>query len=430
MIAPADVLKIKCKFVKDAATYFNAKKYFIDGNNTAILCTYLQLLQAEDEACVDDEVACTLRETARLFKDAACTSVDEYTCEEQLPITLAVSDSYSCNYVAALYNSTGASPLMEFSLTNNSETVTGTITSKLTSSCNTTPETDVFTNQQSYADRPKASTRLGVGGTFSGAVTGTSIIKVLRVYETDEFGILQPTPIDLDLDPTTSIYYGPSVSFPDLVTVTPSDVQAGSAPAVFLEAFENLMDNVSRVRYGVTGKHRLRGVSTNGGNYIYVDSAPVHNPSGYLFGINRSDAYIKVDTISGDRTATNIGFLSPSSVINGTANYVLSCGTVTLTVPTTSISTPIDYAQTSFNKITLSSNFSSDSIPFTANALTCAAKELTATYDTTKVSSVEWTNSDDDVLSTTSTVTVSLAGVYTFTATMPNGCVISETITI
>jgi len=57
MIAPADVLKIKCKFVKDLATYFNAKKYFIDGTNDNILCTYLQLLQAENEACVDDEDA-------------------------------------------------------------------------------------------------------------------------------------------------------------------------------------------------------------------------------------------------------------------------------------------------------------------------------------------------------------------------------------
>lgn len=430
MIAPADVLKIQCKFVKDLATYFNAKKYFIDGTNDNILCTYLQLLQAENEACIDDEDACTLRELARKFKDAACEQVDEFTCEEQLPITLKVNDSYSCNYMAALYNSTGISPLMEFSLENNSDEITGVISSKLTSSCNTTPEVEEFTNQQSYSDRPKASTRLGVGGTFGGALTGVSIIKTLRVYETDEFGILIPTAIDLDLDPNTSIYYGPSVSFPDLVTVTPSDLQAGSAPAVYEEAFENLMDNVSRVRYGDPGFHRLRGTTTNAGNYLYVASAPVHNPTGYLFGINRADAYIVVDTITGDRTTTNVGFLTPSSVINGTASYVLSCGTVTLTIPITSINTPMDYAQTTFNKIVLSSNFSADSIPFTANALTCAAKELLATYNTTNVSSVAWTNSDDEELSTTDTVTVSLAGVYTFTATMTNGCVVSQTITI
>jgi hypothetical protein len=429
MIAPADVLKIKCKFVKDAAAYFNAKKYFLDGTNTSILCIYLQLLQAENEACIDDEDACTLREIARLFKDPACTSVDEYTCEEQLPITLTVNDSYSCNYAAALYNTTGASPLMEFSIANNSEVITGTITSRLTSSCNTTPVDTVFTNQQSYSDRPKGSTRLGVGGTFGGALTAVSIIKTLRVYETDEFGILQPDPIDLDLNPLTSIYYGPSVDFPTLSAVTPSDLQAGSSPAVFEEAFETLMDNVSIVRYGDPGLHELKGTTTNAGNYLYVASAPIHNPSGFLFGINRNDAYILVDTISGDRSTTSVGYLSPSSVINGTANYVLSCGTVTLNIPTISISTPMDFAQTTFNKIVLTSNFASGPISYTSNTLTCLAKELKATYDATNVVSVAWTNSDDDELSTTDTVTVSLSDTYTFTATMNNGCVVSQTIT-
>lgn len=430
MIAPADVLKIQCKYVKDLATYLNARKYFIDGTDDAIVCAYLQLLQAENESCIDDETACTLRELARKFKDASCAQVDEYTCDEQFPVTLKVNDSYSCNYTAALYNSTGMSPLMEFSLTNNSDIVTGTITSKLTSSCNTTPETDVFTNQQSYTDRPKASTRVSIGGSFGGALSALSIIKTLRVYETDEFGILIPEAIDLDLAPATSMYYSPSVTFPDLVTVTPSDVQMGASYAVFLEAFENLMDNVSRVRYGVPGKHRLRAHPTNNGTYLNLGSAPVHNPTGHLFGINRADAYIVVDTVIGDRTSTNVGFLTPSSVINGTATYPLSCGSITLSIPITSISTPIDYAQTSFNKIVLSSNFSSDSIPYTTSSLTCAAKELVATYSTTNVVSVAWTNSDDEVLSTTDTVLVSLAGVYTFTVTTSTGCVVSKTITI
>jgi len=319
---------------------------------------------------------------------------------------------------------------MEFSLTNNSEVITGITTSKLTSSCNTTPETDVFTKHQSYYDRFKASTRLGIGSSFNGALTATSYIKVLRVYETDEFGILQPDPIDLDLDPATSIYYGPSVSFPTLVSVTPSDLQFGSATAVLTEAFENLMDNVSVVRYGVVGKHRLRAWTQSSGSFINVGSAPVHNPTGNLFGINRSDVYVKIYTPSGDLTSTTVAFLSASSVINGTASYPLSCGTITLTIPITSINTPMDYAQTTFNKIVLSSNFSADSIPFTANALTCAAKELVATYDTTNVTSVAWTNADDDVLSTTDTVTVSLTGTYTFTVTASTGCIVSQTITV
>lgn len=430
MIAPADVLKIKCKFVKDAAAYFNAKKYFIDGTNTEILCSYLELLQAENEACVDDETACTLKETARLFKDAACTSVDEFTCEEQLPITLTVDDSYNCRFTAGLYNSTGASPLMEFSLQNDSEEIQGRLISRLTSTCGTTPEDEYINNQQSYSDRPLGSTRLGLGGTFGGALTAVSIIKVLRVYETDEFGILQPDAINLDLDPNTSIYYGPSVDFPDLATVTPSDLQMGSASAVFTEAFNTLMDNVSLVRYGVTGRHALLGTVTNGGTYLSVTSAPLHNPATYFFGINRADPYIKVDTISGDRTNTNIGFLTATSIINGTVNYTLSCGTVSLVVPTTSVSTPIDYAQTSFNKISLTSNFSSTPVTFTSNTLTCPIKVLMATYDSTNVTNVFWSNADEDILSTTSTVTTGLAGVYTFTAIMNNGCTVTKSVTI
>lgn len=433
MIVPADVLKIKCKFVKDLANYFTAKKYFIDADDTQSICSYLSLLQAENESCVDDDTACKLRELATSYKDAACTSSTTTPCDAQVDITLTVNNTSACIYTGSLYNSTGTSQLMKFSLGINTDEITGTILSKALSTCGPTGLSDIFTNQLSYTDRAKGNTRVGIGSKFNGVLSATSYITTLRVYETDEFGILQNTPIDLDLDPETSDYYGPSGPFPDLASVTPSDLQFGSSTAVFTEAFETLMDNVSLVRYGVTGKHKLRGwLQTQGGStYINVASSPVNLPASYLFGMNRNDLYMKVNVDGTSYTTTGpVAFLTPSSVINGTSNFTVPCGTVTLNIPTTSITTPLDYAQTSFNKIVLQSNFSSQAVPFTTNSVSCANTTLLATYDDTNVDSVEWRNRFDDVITTLDTVTVSSAGTYTFYVTTNNGCIINKSITI
>ena len=429
MIAPADVLKLKCRFIQEAYAYFYGAQYFLDGQICIVKDAYLDALNAIQSNCLSDDALCVLKDKLKK-SPAACDVTDVLTCDEQLPVSLSLIDSSSCNFAAGLYNSTGPSTLMEFSLADNSQVITGTITSKLTNSCGLPIESDVFTNQQSYSDRPKGSTRLGPSGTFGNALEATSYIKTLRVYETDEFGVFQDVPIDLDLDPETSDYYGPSAPFPDLVSVTPSDLQMGSSVAVFKEAFQTLMDNVSLVRYGVIGKHDIAAWPTNNGKYLNIGSAPKHNPSGNWFGINRQNAYIKVATASGDRTATLVGFLLPASIINGTASYNLSCGTINLTIGNSSVTSPLDYAQTTFNKIVLASNFAALPLTYTSNSLTCNVKTLVATYDATNVTSVAWTNSDDEVLSTTDTVTTGLAGVYTFTVNLSNGCTIIKTITI
>lgn len=432
MIAPANVITLKCRLVAEAAKYFKNKQFFVDNSLEPLKCAWLDMKLAVNGDCLDDELTCTINDLAKKNKQTACSPLDTVTCEDQLPITLTVSDSSACTYTANTYNSTGVSPLAEFSLTNNSDVITATLTSKLTNSCNSEIESNTLTNQITYTDRPKGNVRVMCGGgTYGGALTPDSYPKILRVYETDAFGTLINTPIDLDLDPDTSDYYGPSVPFPDLAVVTPSDLHMGSAYSTQLEAWETLMDNVSIVRYGVPGLHRIRGWATNNGTSFNLGSAPMHNPAGNFFGINRNDVYTKVWTPSGDKTSSGTAtYLNGTSVISGSFNYDLLCGAVNHTINSTTITSPVDYSQTSFNKIVLTSNFASQPITQTSNSVSCNNKTLMATYDTANVVSVAWKNPSNATISTSNTVIVGTPGTYTFTATLSNGCQSDKTITI
>lgn len=426
MIVPADVQTLRCRFVAEAAKYFKTKQYFVDYSTDSAKCAWIDYLASKNYVCLDDETSCVLATKASKSKLIPCVASETITCDSQLSVALSVVNTYNCTYTAGLYNSTGASGLAEFSLTNNSDIVTATLISKLTNSCNSTTSDFTITNQATYSDRPKGNVRVTTG------VKGdtTSYIKTLRVYEIDEYGVFNNTPIDLDLDPDTSDYYGPSVPFPDLETVNPSNLVAGTAYSIFIEEFEKLMDNVSLVRYGVVGKHKLRGWPSQNGTYITVGSAPVHNPSGPLFGINRNDAYMKIHTSNGDKFTNTASFLTGSSGFSGTTNYSVSCGSISLGINTTYIDTPVDYSQTSFNKIVLTSNFATTPVTYTVNSLSCATKDLVAMYDSTNVISVQWKNPSNTVISTTASAVATTTGTYTFEVTLNTGCIIQKTIVI
>lgn len=92
----------------------------------------------------------------------------------------------------------------------------------------------------------------------------------------------------------------------------------------------------------------------------------------------------------------------------------------------------INKPSSSFNKITLLSNVGTNGILVTSNITeNCTPTTLSATYTTTgTVSGVSWTDPSAVEISTTSVATVDDPGTYTFTVTLENGCVISETILV
>lgn len=84
-----------------------------------------------------------------------------------------------------------------------------------------------------------------------------------------------------------------------------------------------------------------------------------------------------------------------------------------------------------FNHIDLISPFANGSVQVTSNSnLSCTYTTLSASYITTNVDSVEWLDPDNNQISTSSSVTVTDAGTYTFNATLNNGCIVTKTITI
>jgi hypothetical protein len=248
----------------------------------------------------------------------------------------------------------------------------------------------------------------------------------LYVYETDQNGNFINSQIELDLNPTTSPYY----SGAGLTTLTASDVVFSNAS--WTGNMVTLMNNVSIYRYGVTGKHKLTFNKVFVGasfRRISINTTMVHNPTTRLFGVNKSNgaAYVFIPSTGKETALLDTSAVSITST-NFYSNNVITtnCGTVVGIVD--GISRPkINGGASNFNVITLIDNYGD--IPLTLYGTTtnsCSFNTVTAVYNPVNVVSVAWLNGDNDNISYTDTANLTSQGLYTFVATLANGCTVSK----
>lgn len=292
MLAPADVLNIKCEFVNKVLAYLSKRRYAVNVCPCTLYPYYARYAKVAiiDNDCLDYDDECAIT-SATKYEHVAVVCTSSTDCNAQVTITLSQEET-SCTQVAGLsktiptgVNSLTSSASATTILTNNSQYVNAYIYLGATSSgtCGSNVGSTTVNGgctSSGCSDDHKFIHWFGMSSVT--AVPYNTYIKTLRVYTTDVTGSLSYS-IDLDLDPTTSPYYVDDITdCPGCSTVLSNEVQFGNAN--FSDAFETLMDNVSIALFGSSALHLMRawgGAPGTGTNLLRLRCGTVHNPASY-----------------------------------------------------------------------------------------------------------------------------------------------------
>jgi len=205
------------------------------------------------------------------------------------------------------------------------------------------------------------------------------------------------------------------------------------------------MDNISIALFGTPGLHNM--YAWWDGNNYRIRCKAVHNPSGnYLFGLNRNDAKLTVQTPSGPHYQgidafgdfdaaphyAPVRFYYNAIEVQAPSNY--DCANITSTIGDQLSYPNYNTLLSNMNKIVFSSSTGLSDYPIevtSGSSESCELVLLEADYTTTKpISSVSWEDPINVEISTTDSAIASGNGVYTFLLNLENGCTIEETISI
>lgn len=438
MLNPADVLKIKCNFAKKVLAYITKRKYVANVCPCVLYPYYSEYGQVAvvNESCLEYEQECALN--SNKYDDPTDCTDQTTSCANQLDITTTLTGR-SCTLTAVVDNLVNGTAYPNMSLNADSSIITGTNYIKVTQTGDCASDATYSTlnggtTSGGTAEEHKATFSFGFNSLNSFNGSDESYIKVLRVYKTDSLGTLVNTPINLDLDPSTSPYYSDNLLCPGCATITASEVEIGDSN--FGDNFTLLMNNVSLSLFSTTDAQYITAAS-DGSNYQLYCKA-LNQPASYLFGINSADPYVMLyDPVSGSsfiQNKINAYYTTPSrfyaSFSYAADDTLYECADLTPVTVADQWSLPsVSTGSTSFNKITLNSPFGMQPLSITtASTVTCSIDVLKALYDTTNVDEVWWTDPGDAIISTSSSAVAQDDGVYTFHVNLINGCSTTKTV--
>lgn len=433
MLQPADVLKIKCKFVEKMVSFLNKRKYEIDACYCDVLPYFADAQLATvfaDAECLDHDDECLLNKKAAKYSDQPELNPGIVSCSDQVDITLTQS-SASCSTSTVVKNSTGQAypkivlyndelyhdAVLNIELTDCDGT---TQVEQIRCGCTGTPEVCTDANRVSGL---MTFTLTTPATTYPGGYINT-----IRLYETDSNGVLINSPMDLDISPSN---VGTWNACGTCTTVNAADLYFSSGN--YATAWVNLMENISKTLYA--GDVNLDASIITGSSLWLYQYRIKHNPSSEWLGPNRNDFFVKIynGTTLVNPSAALLPF-TQGSFLHQEIDFDVDCGTITATADSFAGGGATAGPLANFNYL----QFLTQDIPLpisvsSSGDTSCTLVTLTAVYDTDQtVSSVEWLDPLLSTISTTTTAKVNSddTGEYTFQVTLENGCVVSDTITV
>lgn len=435
MLAPADVLSVKCKFVEKMKKFLEKRKSQVDVCYCEVLPYFADAQLATtlyDADCLDIEDECALEVKADKYGPQPDTSTPtEIPCSAQATISIT-STTDSCATVASVSDPVYGSVYPLINLTADSIYHDGIINLNV-SGCDGKQTVSVRTGCTGDPEVCTDSQRVAGDMTFILTNPATTYpggyIKTLRLYETNSNGVIINSPIDLDVSPAN---VGTWNACGTCSAVNGADLYFSSGN--YKTAWLQLMQNISRTRY--SGADNIAADLTQSSVWLYRYKIK-HLPSSEWLGPNRND--FKVTVYNSDKgsyqvaTTTVVPF-TQGSFLSQTVDFDTTCGTVTASANSFAGGGATLSQYANFNFI----NFLTNTIPLPitagiSGATTCSTATLTASYSTTyAVDSVEWRDPSNTLISNTTTAVINTAvtGTYTFKLILDNGCEITDTIII
>jgi hypothetical protein len=435
MIQAADVLNLGCNFVTAVKRMLNRRSYVAEIDVT---CTYAPLkwwfLGQHEDCLTDGEICEVLSTSASNVTDSTPSpgggSVVVTPCDVQGNLNLLTSTN-SITYNVKALNTLGSVYPLATLVPNSSYITTGVNLVSYTGS--SIIDTELVPGNTTPTG-PAIPPQVLVGMKETGIPSDHRIVSI-RLYKTDDGGVIEDIPIDIDLDPVSSPYYADGVDCSGCYTVDPAHTIVSHSN--FQNAFADLMSNVATAALGYPGYIDMHATYNSGSLTVY--SAVKHMPATEWFGLNRTDLkMIASDGVSSyiTRTRNEYNYVvgQKAKFYNDSISLFANCGYITPVVPYQSLYPNVNSVTTNFNKIELVSPILRNSsgidtaLTFTYSPQQCDNYLLSAAYTGTGVSSVTWKNSSGVTVATTYSTTVNTPGTYTCTIVLDNGCTISKAI--
>jgi hypothetical protein len=424
----ADVTKLACKFVQNVFDYLNNSKYIINPcldnvqisfTNYKLSTTLIDCLQYEDE--------CELKNVTSTISIPISNCVTINSCDNLVSIYLSAK-TINVKYEASLqtyYGAASSFPVVR--LLNNSLWQYGYTTVKLKY------KTEEYLYEVKTGCFPGSPIQCSTNARLSSSLlydihgpewNATGFVKTLRVYETDNTGMLINTPIDLDLSKTNLAAW---TSCPLCSAISTKELEFGNPN--WKNAFKSLLNNVSYTMYNALNASWFVSI---GPTFIRIGNQIKNKPSSKWMGINKSDFLL--EWITSDAAIITVDNIDPFLLSNPAFlaqdfSIATNCGNVTGRVEGTWLNADVSLDNSSFinyglNSFSLSNpaNITNINLPY------CVETTLTAIYDTKEtVLFTEWLNPFGESISNDLSVIVTMAGPYTFNVYLENGCIASST---
>ena len=424
-----DVDKLRCNFVHEVYRYITCGKYSVDCcyTNAARAFQYYKLATFTD--CeVPVEIQCFLSELNTPNYIVGCTEVT-LDCDGQVSAALS-KVTQSCLITNTLSNPVDSSQFPRINVLNDESYMPAVINILSNSTCGETAEHLVTSGSYLVNDvavfderfNPHVRVILDLDNIANGGY-----ILNLEVYETVNANSLNPVPISIDTNPTTSPY----LSCGGCTVVNPSELYFGHPN--FINALTTLLRNAMLTIYGDADLGDFQ-VVTKGKGYR-ISSLVKHNPSNTWVGLSKGQSIANYSpnglyTISSNSNATGLEMHNTFMQVKYQIPLV-TCSTLDVIVQGM-ITFDLNYSASNMHQFVLSNPNSTTALAFsTVTSAICPKITLTALVTPVVSGATQvWRDPGNVIISTTNTAVVEDVGTYTFTVTLPNGCAITDTITV
>ena len=423
-------LQAACALSEYGYRYIYSKKYELtpcDKTARKALAAYLISL---DNCDINyDNLLCFIEDKGSVCSGNATTSV----CEDTTTIAFSKTPTL-CSYTANTTNPFDNSNYARINLTNNTVYQQGTINVNASSKCgdayNYTVNTGCTSGTCNSTLNPYGITSMTLAGVVSANPNG--YIKNFTFYHTDSAGARPLVQRVLDISPSTLATWNTCPTCTNVYNAT--HLVFGSP--FYAVAMTELLNNVVKTTLG--GDYSAFKMNKSATD-LDIWSNIKHNPTSYWAGINPdqggltwvNQAGATVNTIYTPRS-TNLKALTTTygASMYNVNNLTTTCGSF----PITYSAAPywnVNESIANLDKLELDSLNSVNTGTLSYSSFSCNQTLLKATVTTSgTVSSLEWRNPSNTIISTSDSVIVTTPGVYTFKVTTASGCVKTETITV
>lgn len=446
MLQAADVLKIKCNFVSSTIDYFTKLKYIVNPCEDELIQAYQKYaLSSIMFDCLSYEDNCELQQdTVCMDTVLPCPPPTIIPCIDQTDINITGTTN-SCTTSYSLKNPVDTTATFRIGVLNNGIYHPGSAQIIATNACtnektyyNITTGCYYNVGTTNYDCTPSVRNQGIITWTLNTAGNIDGYIKTIRLGHVDySNNIVSPVNVDYNIDPTNPASMTMWNSCPTCVPIVTGNLVVSNPN--FNGEFKKLLENVSRTLWDGDVNLQVEVIG-DPNSWKYFKCWVKHNPSGPWMGFNKDNFTMTWAPKGVGNKTVKLNYTPNFDILIGDSftslfykvEHTTPCETDLFYVSYTGLGVNLNKPACNFYKYIVNTpnmTFASAPVDLSYYNTTCYSMTITANV-TGSMTSLEWRNPSNVVISTTPTITVSESGLYTVNVFSDNGCLNTASINV